>query len=62
MARSRETADRLLSLPVSDDLSMYFSGPSTNTSARRVWLVPLVDLFKHYKALTIFVELRFELS
>jgi len=62
LACSRETADRLLRLPVSDDLSVYFSGPSADTSARRVWLVLLEDLFKQDKALAIFVELRFELS
>ena len=41
---------------------MYFSSPSADTSARRVWLVLLEDLFKQDKALAIFVELRFELS
>jgi len=55
-------ADRLLRLPVSDDLSMYFSSPSADTSARQIWLVLLEVLFKQDKALAIFVELRFELS
>jgi len=41
---------------------MYFSSPSANTSARRVWLVLLEDLLKQDKALAIFVELRFDLS
>ena len=53
-------ADGLLRLPVSDDLSMYFSSPSADTSARRVWLVLLEDLFKQDKALAIFIELCFE--
>jgi len=55
-------ASGLLRLPISDDLSMSFLGPSANTSARRVWLVLLEDQFKQDKALVIFVELRFELS
>jgi flagellar biosynthesis regulator FlaF len=41
---------------------MYFSSLSTDTSARRVWLVLLEDLLKQDKALAIFIELRFELS
>jgi len=41
---------------------MYFSSPSANTSARRVWLILLENLFKQDKALAIFVELCFELS
>jgi len=41
-----EMADGLLRLPVSNDLSMYFSSPSADTSAMRVWLVLLEDLFK----------------
>jgi len=41
---------------------MYLLGPSADTSARRVRLVLLKDLFKQNKALAIFVELRFELS
>jgi len=62
LSRSRETADGLLRLPVSNDLLMYFSSPSADTSARRVWLVLLEDLFKQDEALAIFIELRFELS
>jgi len=46
LARSRETADGLLRLSVSDDLPMYLSSPSADTSARRVRLVLLEDLFK----------------
>ena len=61
-ARSRETADGLLRFPVSYDLPMYLSSPSADTSARRVRLVLLEDLFKQDKALAIFVELCFELS
>jgi len=41
---------------------MYFSSPSVDTSARRVWLVVLEDLFKQGKALAIFIELHFVLS
>ena len=62
MARSTEAADKLLGFPVSDDLPMYLSSPSADTSARWVWLVLLEDLFKQDKALAIFVELCFELS
>jgi len=62
LARSRESADGLLRLSVSDDLPMYLSSPSADTSARRVRQVLLEDLFKQNKALTIFVELCFELS
>ena len=46
---------------VPNDLSMYFSSPSTSTSARRVWLVLLEDLLEQDKALAIFIELCFEL-
>jgi len=62
LAHSRETADGLLGFPVSDDLPMYLSSPSADTSARRIWLVLLEDLFKQDEALAIFIELRFELS
>jgi hypothetical protein len=62
LARSRETADGLLRLSVSDDQPMYLSSPSTDTSARRVRLVLLEDLFKQNKAIAIIVELCFELS
>ena len=61
LARSGEAADGLLRLLVSDDLSMHFSGPSADTSARWVWLVLLENLFEQDDALAIFVELRFEL-
>jgi hypothetical protein len=54
-------ADGLLRLLVSDDLSMHFSGPSADTSARWVWLVLLENLFEQDEALAIFVELCFEL-
>jgi len=52
----------LLRFPVSDDLPMYLSSPSTDTPARRVRLVLFEDLLKQDKTLAIFVELRFELS
>jgi len=39
-------ADGLLRFLVSDDLPMYLSNPSADTSARWVWLVLLEDLFK----------------
>jgi len=41
---------------------MYLSSLSTDTSAKRVRLVLLEDLFKQDKALAVFVELCFELS
>ena len=47
--------------PVPDDLSMYFSSPSTSPFARWVWLNPLEDLLEQDKALAIFIELCFEL-
>jgi len=62
LARSRETADGLLRLSVSDDLPMYLSSPPADTSAKRVRQVLLEDLFKQNKALAILIELRFELS
>jgi len=40
---------------------MYFSSSSADTSARRVWVVLLEDLFKQDKVLVIFIELCFEL-
>ena len=40
---------------------MYFSSPSAGTSTMRIWLVLLEDPLELGKALTIFVELRFEL-
>jgi len=48
--------------PVPDDLSMYFSSPSADTSAMPVWLVLLEDQLELDKALAIFIELRSELS
>jgi len=62
LARSRETADGLLWLCVSDDLSMYLSSTSSDTSARRVRQVLLEDLLKQDEALTVFVKLHLELS
>jgi len=62
LARSRETADGLLRLCVSDDLSMYLSSASADTSARRVGQVLLKDLLKQDEVLTVFVELHLELS
>jgi len=62
LARSRESADGLLRLSVSDDLPMYLLSPSADTSAGRLRQVLLEDLFKQNKALTIFIELCFELS
>jgi len=57
-----ETANGLLRLPVFDNLSVYFSSPSADTSARRVWLILLEDLFKQDQALMILVALCLELS
>jgi len=54
--------DGLLWLCVSDDLSMYLSSTSADTSARRVRQVLLKDLLKQDEALTVFVELHLELS
>ena len=62
LACSRETADGLLRLSVSDDLPMYLSSPSADTSARRVRQVLLEDLLKQDKALAILVKLCLELS
>ena len=62
LACSRETTHGLLRLSFSDDLPMYLSSPSADTSARQVRLVLLEDLFKQNKARVILVELRFELS
>jgi len=58
---SRETADRLFWLPVPDDLPMYLSSPSTDTSARRVRQVLLEDLLEQDEALAIFVKFCLEL-
>ena len=46
LARSRETADGLLRLSVSDDLSMHLSSPSADTSVGRVRQVLLENLLK----------------
>jgi len=62
LACSRETADELLRLRVSDDLSVHLSSPSADTSARRVRQVLLEDLLKQNKALVILVKLCLELS
>ena len=59
---SRETTDGLLMLFVSDDLPMYLSSPSADTSARRVRQVLLKDLLEQDEALTIFVKFCLELS
>jgi len=62
LAYSRETADGLLRLCVSDDLPVYLSSSSADTSARRVRQVLLEDLLKQNKALAILVKLCLELS
>ena len=62
MACSREAADGPLWLCVSDDLSMYLSSSSANTSAWRIRQVLLKDLLKQNEALSVFVELHLELS
>jgi len=62
LACSRETADGLLWLCVSDDLSMHLSSTSANASARRIRQVLLKDLLKQDEALSVFVELRLEFS
>jgi len=62
LARSRETADGLLRLFVSDDLPMDFSSSSADTPTRRVRQVLLEDLLQQDKALAILVKLCLELS
>jgi len=62
LACSREAADRLLWLCVSDDLSMYLSSASVNTSTWQVWQVLRKDLLKQDEALSVFVELHLELT
>jgi len=52
----------LLWLCVPDDLSVYLSSTSADTSARQVWQVLLEDLLEQDEALTILVELGLELS
>jgi hypothetical protein len=51
----------LLRLCVTDDLSMYLSSASADTSARRVGQVLFEDLLEQDEALAIFVELHLEL-
>jgi len=62
LACSRETADGLLWVCISDDLPMYLSSLSADTSARLVRQVLLEDLLKQDKALAILVKLCLELS
>jgi hypothetical protein len=62
LACSRETADGLFWLCVSDDLSMYLSSSSADTSTRRVRQVLLEDLLKQDEALAVLVKLCLELS
>ena len=62
LACSRETADGLLKLRVSDDLSVHLSSPSADNSARRVRQVLLKDLLEQDEALTILIMFCFELS
>jgi hypothetical protein len=52
----------LLWLCVTDDLSMYLSGASADTSARRVGQILLKDLLEQDEALAIFIELHLEFS
>ena len=61
LACSRETADGLLRLYVSNDLPVYLSSSSADTSARWVRQVLLKDLLKQDKALAILVKLCLEL-
>jgi len=62
LACSRETADGLLRLCVSDDLPMYLSSSFTDTSARRVKQVLLKDLLEQDEVLTVFIKFCLELS
>ena len=62
LACSRETVDRLLRFRISDDLPVYLSSSSADTSTRRVGQVLLEDLLEQNKALTILVKLCLELS
>jgi len=52
----------LLWLRVSDDLPVYLSSLSTDTSAGRVRQVLLEDLLEQDETFTVFVELCLELS
>jgi len=62
LACSRETADGLLWLYVSDDLPVYLSSSSVDTSASWVRQVLLEDLLKQDKALAVLVKLCLEFS
>jgi len=62
LACSRETADRLLWLCVSDNLLVYLSSASADTSTRRVGQVLLEDLLEQDEALTVLIKLGLELS
>ena len=62
LACSREAADRLFWLPIPNDLPMYLSSPSTDTSARWVRQVLLKDLLGQDETLAILVKFRLELS
>jgi len=62
LARSREAADGLLWLRVSDDLPVYLSSTPTDTSTGWVRQVLFDDLLEQDEALTVLVELCLELS
>jgi hypothetical protein len=62
LARSREAADGLLWLRVSDDLPVYLSSTPPDTSAGWVRQVLFEDLLEQDEALTVLVELCLELS
>jgi len=62
LACSREAADGLLWLRVSDDLPVYLSSSPTDTSTGRVRQILFEDLLEEDEALTVFVELCLELS
>jgi len=62
LAYSRETADGLLWLCVSDDLPVYISSSSMDTAARWVRQVLLEDLLEQDEALTILINFCLELS
>ena len=60
-ARGKRLTAELFRLCVSDDLPMYLSILSADTSARRVRQVLLEDLLMQNKALTILIKLCLEL-
>jgi len=62
LACSRETADGLLRLFVSDDLPMDLSSSSADTPTRRVRQVLVEDPLQQDKALAILIKLCLELS